>query len=92
MRLTNLETKELQAKDRRYVFRPSTHLAKRGHGEMPNRIMVSGEGLQTCDSAGRLLFRRIRRAQIGPNFKHHRRTVSKDTSVPLSASISSTSR
>ncbi|MFB9983109.1 hypothetical protein ACFSQQ_39250 [Mesorhizobium kowhaii] len=38
MSLTNLGTKQVQEKDRSFVFHPSTHLAKHSRGETPNRI------------------------------------------------------
>ncbi|RWI83854.1 MAG: aminotransferase class III-fold pyridoxal phosphate-dependent enzyme [Mesorhizobium sp.] len=53
MSLTNLGTKQLQEKDRNFVFHPSTHLAKHSRGETPNRIIAGGEGVYIWDTEGR---------------------------------------
>jgi L-2,4-diaminobutyrate transaminase len=53
MSLTNLGTKQLQEKDRSFVFHPSTHLAKHSRGEIPNRIMAGAEGVYIWDTEGR---------------------------------------
>jgi L-2,4-diaminobutyrate transaminase len=51
--LNNLGTKQIQEKDRSYVFHPSTHLAKHSRGETPNRIMAGADGVYIWDSDGR---------------------------------------
>lgn len=44
---------ELSALDRAYTMHPSTHLAQFARGEVPNRIMVGGQGVYVEDSTGK---------------------------------------